>query len=279
MTASIYQYQFQLIDLATGRSLNHGGQFKVVAKDGTAAVTLVTEDNAAASNPATINAGTGTFYTATSVPSVDIYGFTDKGYSFVVKDLKPGETGSVLINTFALRQLLMIPFNFADSGVSGTAENDSGFRLPHQAMLDPIGVGVKVVTNQSGKGIDVGVDSTSGNDDADGLLDGISLATAGMVFGQVGYTVGTNSILVDVTGGTAEWTLGALFHPANTKDAAKAEGTDSATTKNGIYFLRPHASNAASAAVTEKITYTGTSTPTTAAGFILIPMTITVPSN
>lgn len=199
---------------------------------------------------------------------------TDKGYAFQLKNVKPGAIHRINIDLMRLQQTLVFPFSVTDAGAN--AEYDTGLDLVKDVSVLPWGSGIYVGTVDSGIVIDVGTDSTSGANDPDGFMDGVSVATAGNIAHKVGYTIGTNSILVDVTGGTEEWTTGELWHPANTKSASKAEGTDSATTKNGIWFLQPHRPGigGSTAAYTESVTYTLASSADTAKGLVMLNMLI-----
>lgn len=265
-------YQIKLYDLSTGRAINHSGKAIVMAANSPAKQAIFDASGAAASNPVTIANGQATFYTAETVLSVDVSIYTGYGYATFVKGLKPGVPQNVFIDLNQLRQTLVVPFSTADA--SATVEYDTGIELVVGNLILPEGLGAKVTTAQSAKTVDLGLDGASAEDDPNGLLAALSLATAGTVLGTVGYAVGTNSILVDVTGGTREFTYGELMCAAGTKVAAKADGTDSATTKNGFYLIEPYVVVAASA----NITYTLSSATTAAAGYFVIPQRLPMPA-
>lgn len=273
---------FQLEDLATERALMHSGRFITCINGDSAALQAYDVDSGAAlissSTPyVSFSNGRIRFGIAESVEKVDIYGYTSKGYAFQIKDLVPGSINSFKIDINRLNQTIIYPFAFADTvrGISASAENKTGWFLPNGLTLRPEGVGVFVSTAESGKSIDVGLDgANSGVDDADGFIDGMILTTAGWVEANEGYTVGTNRVWLDLTGGDKEWTKGALYYPSNTKQA-KAEGADAASTNDsGIYIHKAHVSTN-SGTNTEELSYTLSGTPTAVKGFIHLPARLT----
>lgn len=270
-----YTYEMQLYDLGSGRQLPFSGAAYITANGSYEKVALYDENDAliTGSNARQFTNGKLQFRTLETVSAVDIYGQTQYGYTFQLKNVKPGSVGAIRIDLMRLLNMLVVPFSVTDAGAN--TEYDTGLDLVKDVPVLPWGSGLYVATADSGIVIDVGTDSTSGANDPDGFMDGVSLTTAGHVNHQVGYAVGSNSVLVDITGGTAEWTTGALFHPANTK-AAIAEGTDSATTKNGIAFLKSHIPGVggSTAAYVESLTYTLASSADTGKGLIMLPQMV-----
>lgn len=271
------EYSFQLKEMHTGRALYHSGKFLVVSNADVVAIQLYDKNDAALSQPVAISDGKVFFRTAESVAKVDVYGYTDDGFAFQIKGLAPGEISEFVIDTNRLIQHFIYPVNFSTSNTYGdvrvphvSSANSTGMFLPHNAMIVPRHSGVFVTTLESGKSIDVGViGSGSGiTTDADGFFDGILFTTAGWKPAQIGYVIGSNSIYVDLTGGTGEWTSGALFHPASTRVAA-AEGTDSTTTKNG-FAQYADCQMINSGANTTELSYTFAGTPTAIKGFIVL---------
>lgn len=269
------EFDFQLEELGTQRALNHTGKIVVTTAGTAIALQLYDSSDATAATPKAFTAGHINFRVAETVNKVDIYGYTDQGYAFQIKGLRAGEISTYLIDTNRLVQHYIYPINFSTSNtygdsrtISASAANSTGIFLPDGAMLMPQHTGVLVTTAESGKTVDVGVlGAASGiSTDADGLMDGISLAATGFKPATIGYTIGSNSVYADLTGGTAEWTSGALFHPASTK-VANAEGTDSATTKNGFYIYSDCVMINSGSNTTE-LTYTFAGTPTAVKGFI-----------
>lgn len=265
-------YQIKLYDRTTGRAINHGGKAIVMQANSPSKQSIFDAAGAAATNPVTISNGVASFFTAETVLSVDVSIYTSYGYATLVKGLKPGVPQDVFIDLGNLSQTLIVPFSTDDT--TATTETDTGIELVVGNLLMPQGLGLKVTTAQSAKTVDLGLDGSGAEDDADGILAASSIATAGTVLGTVGYAVGTNSVLVDVTGGDREFTYGALMCASGTKVAAKADGTDSATNKNGFYLVEPRVIAAASA----NITYTLSSGTTAAKGYFIIPTRVATPA-
>lgn len=266
-------FDLQIYD-TTGRALPFAGNFAVTPAGDFSRVALYDNNDALVSGASkAIVGGRVQFRTQESVGAVDIYGFTDKGYAFQLKNVSAGAIDRVIIDLNNLRQTLAIPLHFTDLGAAA-AEYMSGFYLVKDAPVIHNGLGVYVAAIDATETLDMGTDSTSASNDPDGFFAALSVGTLGFQFPQVGYTVGTNSVLVDVTGGTAEWTLGELFHPANTKSASKAEGTDSTTTKNGIALFKPHVPGVggATSAYTEQVTFTPSSGLDTFKGVAILPI-------
>ena len=265
-------HDIQLIDSASGRALAYDGHFAVTPAGDYNRVTLY-DGNGATLSGATqaINKGKVSFNTAESVSNVDIYGYTSNGYAFQAFNVPAGGLDAIRIDTLNLRQTLLIPLHYTDLGAAA-AEYDTGFDLVKDIPILPWGAGLFVAAADAAETIDVGTDSTSGANDPNGFFAALSLATAGYAYPEVGYIIGTNSIYADLTGGTAEWTYGELFHPATTKQA-KAEGTDSATTKNGFYLMKPHIPGVggSTAAYTESVTATASSGTDTFKGILVLP--------
>jgi len=134
---------------------------------------------------------------------------------------------------------------------TATSETDTGWDLPDHAIVED--VMVYVDTNESGKTLDVGTYSSESGGDADGFLDGISLATAGWVLPGATLTTGSSETYFSAS------TYGALL-------AHYVAGSDAAT-DHGV-FARQNYSTASQTA--KSVTYTGVGTPTDVAGSIYI---------
>jgi len=280
------EFNLQLIELSTGRALHPTGKFVVTSNGSPIALATYDANDALNTVPLSIVGGKVYFRTVETVNSVDIFGYTDTGYAVNVTGVKAGEVQNIYVDTANMRQTFFHPINFSTSNtygdartISASAENLTGMYLPNGVLVRAEGTGVHVTTAESGKTIDVGLDgSGSGIDDADGFLDGITLASTGYKAANIGYTIGTNNVWLDLTGGDSEWTSGALFHPSGTKHA-KAEGTDAAAADgNGIYIYASHAS-VNSGANTSQLSYTFAGTPTAVKGYLRITWDIpTVPT-
>ena len=129
-----------------------------------------------------------------------------------------GVTESIHRGVVDLQQVtkhLKIPFT------KKTAEFDTGIDMPVPSeILDAV---VEVVTAASGATIDVGLLSTETAGDADGLVDGVSCATAGFYRGQ------------------AALDGGAAYFASNTRGvlmSAFVQGTNA--DDRGLYIEKPH---------------------------------------
>lgn len=264
-------YQIKLYDRATNRAISHDGKLIVMTNGSPDKVALLDADGATLANPVTITDGFAEFFTAETTQSVDVSLYTEYGYSLFVNDLQPGMS-ELYLDLNNQRQTLVVPFSVADS--TANTETDTGLDLVVGTMLLTEGLGIKVTALDATETIDLGLDGASTEDDPNGILEAISLAALGFVQAKVGFAVGTNSVLVDVTGGAQEFTYGALMVGTGTKVAAKADGTDSATTKNGFYLLEPHVVIAAGA----DLTYTTSAGTDTAKGYFVIPTFVPVPA-
>lgn len=153
-----------------------GGKFIVVANGGAAKQTIYDSAGAAASNPVSMTYGKGTFYVLDSVASVDIYGQAPGGQWFYKTGVKEGicEIG---INLQNRHQVYKVPFSAVDS--TAATECDTGFDLPLNSAVQPNPM-ILVTTLDATEDIDVGILSSETAGDADGFIDGVSTATAGL---------------------------------------------------------------------------------------------------
>lgn len=168
-------YSIQLIDTVSGKSIDGSGGKAYVAKAGDAQKeTLYTKAGGALANPITLTNGKLDFYVADSVISVDLYVQAPGGHFIVARGVVPsGE--SISIDKGRSDTVYVIPFAIADT--SAATETSTGFAIPSNGMVLPTGVGVDVSTADSGITIDVGTLSTDSGD-ADGFIDGVSVASA-----------------------------------------------------------------------------------------------------
>lgn len=267
-------FKFQLYELGTGRALSHDGKAIVMGNGDPAKVAVTDEDGVAASNPVSIVSGEVEFYIADSVKSVDISIYTEYGYTAFLQDVQAGQLADVFIDTQNPYQTLIVPFSINDSDVTAASEYDSGIDLAEDALILPDGLGIKVATEDATETIDVGLDGTGAENDPNGLISAASVATAGVVPAGIGYDIGTNNLIVDVTGGDAEFTYGVLMVVGGDLTAAKVDGGDAAATDgNGWGYLQAHKVGAGA-----DLTYTLTAGTDTAEGYIIIPQLIPFPA-
>lgn len=255
------KYQIQLKDHVTGEAIvTSGGVCQVCTEDSPAKATIYSDkDGTSASNPIALTRGRIEFFTADTVDAVDIYVHAPSGHFVPVYSVKPMGPNEIYIDTGARHTTIVIPFSMDD--LTANTETDTGFDLGTSQVVEPDGIGVKVTTLDTSETIDVGTLSTesSSTGDADGLIDGISLAATGVVLATVGYNEGTNTTFIDVTGGDQEFTLGA--HVAKGTEEGANTNTD-----EGFYLLQPYVPD-----TTRSISLTVSAGTDTAEGFIFIP--------
>ena len=190
MAATPYSiYDIQLCDLHRGQNIGGGGKVLVIAAGGTSKVALYDPDNAWASlaNPVTPSNGKIRFATLATVTQVDLYGMDGAGRFFVRTGMKPGAEPEILMDADDYEQNLICPFDPADY-VAAT-EFNTGFVFPAGSLLRPQ-VAVNVTTVESGKTINVGLLSSESGGSASGIINGVSLATAGIVRPTLASTQG-----------------------------------------------------------------------------------------
>jgi hypothetical protein len=270
-----HEYRLQLQNTVNGKAIQGGGWARICTQGAPAAVAVTDLDDTAISTyGVTISNGNLEFRVAETVEAVDIFGMTDTGYPIVARNVKPGDS-ALFIDPTKLDGTIILPFDVgSDSDISANTEIDTGFELVLGQMIMASGAGAYVTEADAGIGLDVGVDSTSGNDDADGLLDGVSMTTATYVAGTVGYSIGTNTVFVDIAGGSQVFTYGDLLTGPGTK-VAIAEGADT-NTDEGFYVIENHIAGGATAATVETLTFTLQSGADTAAGYIILPSRVPI---
>lgn len=236
----MYHYRIQLVD-HNGKNISTAGGVCYVAAAGDAQkVALKDSTGASASNPSALTNGKIEFFTAETVPSVDLYGIAPSGHAFIAKGIVPSGPNEIRVDTSRATTTLVIPFSIADT--TANTETDTGFDVPTRGAVLPHMVGVDVLTADSGMTIDVGTLS-SDSGDADGYIDGISLTTVA-------------SVKASLTNGSV--TLGALLKVQDSANAGDAV---------------PEANTSMSG---KSITYTLSSSTDTGEGFIKLPMQLNV---
>jgi len=236
--------EFQLYALGTGGALigeiiTGTGGFVYVVKAGDAQKeTLTKKDGSAQTNGFALTAGGAEFYVANSVVSVDLYIMAPGGQFVVQKGVKPGSY-DFGVDLMLRHQLAVLPFAIADT--TATTETDWGFDLPAKAVVGPWAA-VDILTVDATETIDVGTKAGETGGDANGFLDLISVATAGVVRGAVSGTPTLGALLVQNFGTTP-----AVNVPQNYSSDAN---------------------------VAKSLVYTLTAGTDTAEGFVYLPYTI-----
>lgn len=181
------------------------------------------------------------FYTAET--SVDIYINDSQGNEKWLFGVTPTNQHAIKLDRSSSTKHLVIPF-----GASDDTETDTGIDLPLDCIV--VDAGIEVVTQDATETIAVGLLSSETNGDADGLLVGVSVATAGYVKPLAVTTGGTETYWSTTSYGSL---MGVGIVGTNTaSDFGVPGGTGHVVT----------GSNARS------ITYTGSAGTDTAAGYI-----------
>lgn len=172
------EYRIQLKDAATGETIISSGGKVYVAQNGDAAKqTLYDKDGAALSNPLTPTRGFINFFVADTTEKVDLYIMAPGGQFVVRKDVKASGANEIPVPTAQRHFSMVIPFAIADT--TAATETNTGFAIPAKAAVLPTPF-IDVLTVDATEDIDVGTLS-SDSGDADGFVDGVSVATAGLV--------------------------------------------------------------------------------------------------
>ena len=178
--------------------------------------------------PAYRPATRGTIYTATDYPAI----LRGSGFGVLARLAAPwiafkgdlaipwGSQGEVApaYSCGGGEAILRIPFT------KNASEADTSVDLP--ANMTVVDVGIEVTTAVASGTIDVGLLSTEASGDADGFLDALSAATAGIYWGGPTLTTGSNEVYVSAA------TKGALLTDTFTagSDAVEDVGTYFPTT-------------------------------------------------
>lgn len=213
-------FKGQLRSLGGDLIQTSGGTILVTTAGTSVKVALKDKDGGALANPLALNYGAFDFYVADTVASVDMFIVSPTGHGIVKKAVKPSGDSSIAFNSAAATSTIVIPFSYADQTGDAT-ETDTGVTLPGAVKADPT---IEVVTTDSGITIEIGTLSTASGD-ADGFLDAVSCATAGIVKGTL-------------TNGSV--TLGALLKvqdSANAGDAVPEQSSVSAGKKVSYTLL------------------------------------------
>ena len=168
-------YHIQLTSGYNGAAvIAAGGTCYVAVAGGARKVTLQNKDGSAKANPVALVNGAIDFYTADSVSKVDLYIQAPNGSGKVQKNVTPSGDSSLPIYSGGINSALVIPFSIFDT--TANVETATGFVCPTKGAVLPM-PSVDVLTVDAGMTIDVGTLS-SDSGDADGFIDGVSLASA-----------------------------------------------------------------------------------------------------
>lgn len=200
---------------------------------------ITDKDGTALSNPLALTNGAATFYVLATVTSVDIAIMCPGGQFLFIEDVDEG-LADIAVDVTNRNQVAKIPYSITDT--TATTETDTGFDLPYNSVVQPW-PGVLPLAVDATEDIDVGILSSETAGDADGFIDGVSVATA----------VYSKATLL-----TSGDTMGALL---SVQDSANA-GDDAP---------EPYPIVSANG---RSVSYTLSAGTDTATGFILLPYTL-----
>jgi hypothetical protein len=226
------------------------GTYQVLTAGTGAVATIYVNDLAAsaASNPGTISNGQIKFFMDDSITSVDISIYTSEGDAIFLRGVTPDKTHRAQVDKDKIEQTLVI-------GIACTTstETTTGFTFVGPVTITDIELFIETV--DATETLDVGVDGTTTND-PDGLIDGVSLATAGSPeIGPV-LTSGSNEVYISAS------TRGVLL-------STITAGSD-ATEDHGTYVT--HQCHIGAAETDANITISGSSGADTAVGYLLLTL-------
>jgi hypothetical protein len=172
-------YEIQIQDDATDLTVAiAGGAFIVTVAGDTVKVALFNADTfASIANPVAPQRGKVRFATLATVEVVDIYGFAPTGHFVARRGISTGVTELFVDSKDAL-QVAVIPFAAVD--YTANTETDTGLDFPLHSSVLPFPT-VRVVTAEGSRTLEVGLLAAETAGDADGFVDAVSLATAGLV--------------------------------------------------------------------------------------------------
>lgn len=186
-----------------GKSLITSGGAAIVTGAGSPEkLTLYDPDDGfkAMDNPVSLTRGKIRFAVEEDILSVDVFALSPNGQFGVVESARADENSELFFDGFNKHQMLKIPFSIEDTAAA--TETETGIEVPANAAVggNQMSAGVVVVTEDATQTIDVGTLSSGTNGDADGLIDGTSVATAGRVASTDGALIATNTPWVALEG-------------------------------------------------------------------------------
>lgn len=164
----------QLADHLTGKAIMAAGGFAVICAAGSTKKLTMYQNDATVSVVSLTNGKLNCEVDVDLGVDVDIYMQSPTGHGVVATDITPSGPSEIRIDQNARHSMLRIPFHYDDA----SSETDSGFVEPTNGLILPNPT-VTVGAADSGITIDVGTDSGDSGD-ADGFMDGVSVATLGL---------------------------------------------------------------------------------------------------
>lgn len=243
MSGTRYIYQLQIQDFARGMPVASPGGAAIVCQPGTArkAALFNPDTGAAIANPISLTRGNLRFATENTIATVDIYGFAPDGGFFVFRGARPGGDPEIPYSMDAVMHTAIIPVAAPD--FTAATEGNTGLQFPAGALLLPQAA-LRVTVLESSRTIEVGLLSSESGGDADGLLDGVSLAAVGTIAPAVSGTPTLGALLVQ-NFGTSPAVNAPDTHAIGATSARSITATFSASSATAqafalLPYLRPH---------------------------------------
>lgn len=243
------EFHLQLINARTGNPIDDdSGVVNVLTAGSPVELTIFSDDNGTSeSNPLTMTDGVIKFFTAVTTTTCDLSIYTSNGDAYFLKTITRFQH-RVVVDVDKMEQTLVIPFD------AQTSETDTGFTLAGNVRVKDCRV--RVVTADSGITMDVGLDGTT-NNDPNGLIAAVSVASTGYVELNPAHTAGSNA---DYYGAT---TVGAFLANAHA-------GEDTGVTTLGGFV--PITFMVLSGETDANVTFTGSSGADTMAGYMILTL-------
>lgn len=236
-------YNLQLQDFARGTPVATSGGTAYICRAGTARKASIfnADTGVALSNPFSLTRGNLRFATDNTDLTVDIYGFGPDGGFYVMRNARPGGDAEIPYSLDAVQHTALVPFAAQD--YTAASENNTGLQFPAGALLLP-SVGFRVTVAEATRTIEVGLLSSESGGDADGLIDALSLATAGTIVPAVSGTPTLGALLVQNFGTSPAVnvpdTHGIGAAGARTITITSSSGTASAQGFAVFPYIKPH---------------------------------------
>lgn len=174
MPSNIRHYQTQLKDSNLGKSIYKDGKAFITTKNSPKLATVYDANGTELTNPISFTDGLIKFATLDTVEEVDVFAYTEDGYSITIPNASSG-TSDFCLNLQNQHQTLVIPFSYDTQTTIGTSF-DCGVEEVAGVLYQPCLGGIKVTAIDATETMEFG-----NEDDADGYFNDISVATAGVV--------------------------------------------------------------------------------------------------
>jgi hypothetical protein len=239
-------FDIQIIDDFTGKSISDpGGEFFVCVNGAATLATIYDPDNnyAAVANPKALiqgklrfaiqNAGGGQAYP----PLVDIYGITAKGRFFVMRNQAPGDVTIYEIDGNERDFTMLIPWSFATLGAN--VEYNTGISLPAGTLISPEAAVNVLVADSASHTIKFGTLSTQSGGNSAGFINGVSIATIGVIKATLNSGSPTLGSLLSVASGAGS-TQVPEWYPLPALDPLLSITLAASTASGSGFIIQPY---------------------------------------